>query len=77
MIKENKNVEKDKLQIDKAHLEVYPEILLVGSRSSAVKIYYRFMEDVVELFGANKTLVMDELQETLNLEIALAKVYLK
>ncbi|KAF2888730.1 hypothetical protein ILUMI_17443, partial [Ignelater luminosus] len=61
--------------IDKANLEVYPEILLQGLSSRAVKIYLRYMADVVELFGVNETLVAEELQETLNLEIALARIF--
>lgn len=55
-------------------LELEREVYLNDLEEETLKIYYDHMIDVAESFGANRTVVEEELKEVLNFEIYLANV---
>ena len=70
----NSNIEKYILQIDQVPLSLDREYLMKGLSDKIVDAYYRYMVDTAVILGADKTRAEEELKESLEFEIKLAKV---
>lgn len=61
-------------QVGPAALGLSSERLIKGFDNDIVKAYYKYMVDMAAMFGANRTRAEQELKESLEFEIKLAKV---
>lgn len=60
--------------MNRAEFGISKDALLDGMEHSAIEDYYTFMIDAAILFGANKTMAEQQLYNTLQFEMELAKV---
>ncbi|KAK5647010.1 hypothetical protein RI129_005474 [Pyrocoelia pectoralis] len=64
------------ISLDQANFGINRRNLINGFNDSVTQSYYRYMVDVAEIFGANRSKALEELRQSLNLEIELAKISL-
>lgn len=62
------------MQIGQAESELGREILINGFDEPILQLYYKLMVDMAVIFGANCTQAEEELKESLEFEMKLAKV---
>lgn len=60
--------------MDQASTGLHQEYLLDGWKEKVVQAYYKYMVDVAEVLGAKRQQAENELAESLNFEMELAKV---
>lgn len=60
--------------MDKADTDLSQKYLLNGWEDKVVQAYFKFMVDIAEYFGAERTQAKKELINVLNLQIELANV---
>ncbi|XP_026684876.1 neprilysin-2-like [Diaphorina citri] len=71
-----KNSTERVIEFDQASLGLSREYLAKGLDEKIVRAYYEYMLDIAVLMGANREAAVEELTESLNFEIALAKISL-
>ncbi|KAI5709268.1 hypothetical protein M8J76_014310 [Diaphorina citri] len=71
-----KNSTERVIEFDQASLGLSREYLAKGLDEKIVRAYYEYMLDIAVLMGASREAAVEELTESLNFEIALAKISL-